>query len=230
MTRNGIATKVAATTAPEVWKGSVIPKVFSSQGPSSPRRPKPRSSATPPTVGGSTIGSRTRERTNALPGKSVRASSQASGTPSSRERPSAQKETSRESLSAWVTPGLVRWVPRSAQDVRARIPINGISRNATASSAGIARATGVRTPGTRLRRALIGGSRNRSVRAGSLTLPRSAGRPDCGRPDRTSRDRTPGTALRAAGSPPTAGSSAPEGCSAISRTPWRPRCSWTVAA
>ena len=35
MTRNGIATKVAATTAPEVWNGSMMPKVSSSQGPSS---------------------------------------------------------------------------------------------------------------------------------------------------------------------------------------------------
>ncbi|GAA2956230.1 hypothetical protein GCM10020227_24190 [Streptomyces flavovirens] len=70
MTRNGIATKVAARTAPEVWNGSVSPKVSSSHGPSSPRRPKARRRATPPTVGGSTIGRRTRERTKALPGKS----------------------------------------------------------------------------------------------------------------------------------------------------------------
>lgn len=106
--RNGMATKVAASTAPEVWNGRVIPKVSSSQGPSSPRRPKARRSATPPTVGGSTIGRSTRDRTNALPGKSTRASSQASGTPRTRERPRAQAETIRDSLSAWVVPGLVR--------------------------------------------------------------------------------------------------------------------------
>ena len=137
-----MATKVAATTAPEVWNGRVMPKVSSSQGPSSPRRPKPSSSATPPTVGGSTIGSSTSERTSALPGKWTRASSQASGTPRTRDSPSAQKETSSESRSASVTPGLVRWAPSSPHSVRARMPTSGSSRNAMASSAGTARASG----------------------------------------------------------------------------------------
>ncbi len=149
MTRNGIATKVAATTAPEVWNGSTMPKVFSSQPPSSPRRPKPRSSATPPTVGGSTIGSSTSERTSALPGKLTRASSQASGTPSSSDSPSAQNETTSDSRSASRTSGLVRWVPRSFQGVRARMPTSGISKNAMATSAGTASARGVRVPGAR---------------------------------------------------------------------------------
>ncbi len=108
ITRNGIATNVAASTAPEVWKGSVIPKVSSSHGPSNPRRPKASSRATPPTVGGSTMGSSTSERTNALPRKGTRASSHASGTPSSKDSPSAQKDTSNERRSACVVPGLVR--------------------------------------------------------------------------------------------------------------------------
>lgn len=108
MTRNGIATKVAARTAPEVWKGSVMPNVSSSHGPSRPRLPKASSRATPPTVGGSTIGRSTSERTKVLPGNSVRASSQASGTPSTSDSPSAQKETSSDSFSAWVVSGLVR--------------------------------------------------------------------------------------------------------------------------
>lgn len=215
MTRKGIATKVAATTAPEVWNGSVIPKVFSSQGPSSPRRPKPRRSATPPTVGGSTIGRRTSERTSALPGNSIRASSQARGTPSRSERPRAQNETSRDSLSACVTPGLVRWVPRSAQEVRARMPIRGISRNATASSAGSARTAGVRAPGVRLRRALIGGSRDRSVRR---YVRNWIGRTGAARgsPPAPAAPCAVRTACRltAAGSPRPAGSSAPRGCSA----------------
>lgn len=139
-----MATKVAATTAPEVWKGRVIPKESSSQGPSSPRRPKPRSRATPPTVGGSTMGSSTSERTRALPLNLTRASSQASGTPRTSERPSAHRDTRSESFRASTTPGLPRCSPRSPHGVRTRIPISGISRNATASSAGSARATGGR--------------------------------------------------------------------------------------
>ncbi len=148
MTRNGIETKVAATTAPAVWNGSCTPNQLSSHPPSRPRRPNPRSSATPPTVGGSTIGSSTRERTSALPGKSTRASSQASGTPSSRDRPSAQQETTSEIRRASTTPSEVRWVPSAPQEVRARMPAMGTSRKATARTAGTARASGTRRPGT----------------------------------------------------------------------------------
>ncbi len=151
ITRNGIATNVAATTAPEVWKGSVIPKVSSSHGPSSPRRPNASSSATPPTVGGSTMGSSTRERTNALPGNGTRASSQASGTPSSSESPSAHRETSSESRSASVVASAVRWSPSSPQEVRARMPTSGSIRNATASRAGTVSNRGARAPGVRRR-------------------------------------------------------------------------------
>ncbi len=149
MTRNGIATNVAASTAPEVWKGSVIPNVSSSHGPSRPRRPNASSSATPPTVGGSTIGSSTSERTNALPGNGTRASSHASGTPKSSERPSDQSETRRERRSAWVVGSAVRCAPRSPQEVRARMPTSGSIRNATASSAGTVSRSGARTPGVR---------------------------------------------------------------------------------
>ncbi len=51
--------------------------------PTRPRRPKTSSSATPPTTGGSTSGTVTSARTSRRPGNSTRASSQASGTPSS---------------------------------------------------------------------------------------------------------------------------------------------------
>lgn len=156
MTRNGIATNVAASTAPEVWKGNVTPKVSSSHGPSSPRRPNASRRATPPTVGGRTIGSSTSERTNALPGKGTRASSQASGTPSSRESPSAHRETSSESRSASVVASAVRWSPSSSQEVRTRMPTSGSIRNATASRAGTVSSRGARAPAVRRPGRLIG--------------------------------------------------------------------------
>ncbi|CAI4166363.1 hypothetical protein CCOS2040_14690 [Streptomyces albidoflavus] len=136
ITRNGIATKAAATTAPAVWNGRVSPKVDSSHGPSTPRRPKASSRATPPTVGGSTMGSSTSERTSALPGNGTRASSQASGTPISSESSSAQPETTSDSRSAWVTCGVVRWWSREGQSVLASTPTSGSSRKATPTSAG----------------------------------------------------------------------------------------------
>ncbi len=245
-----MATKVAATTAPEVWKGRVIPKESSSQGPSSPRRPKPRSRATPPTVGGSTMGSSTRERTRALPLNSTRASSQARGTPRTRERPSAHRDTRRESFRASTTPGLPRCSPRSPHGVRTRIPISGISRNATASSAGSARATGGRV---RVRSLLTGlpgwGRRGRTGRGGVGRSGRGArGKrmrgppPDAGArghaegavrppgPDSPLGHRGGAAPATAAGSPPPGGSSAPRGCSAMPRRRPRPRCSWTASA
>ena len=182
-----MATNVAATTAPEVWNGRTMPRSLSSQGPSRPRRPKPRSRATPPTVGGSTIGRRTSERTSALPGKWTRARSQASGTPRTRDSPSAQKDTRSDSRRASVTPGPVRWEPSSRHSVRARMPISGNSRNAIAIRAGTARAVGVRVPGAR--GLLIGGSRVRDRPAARL----GPGAVRCGSP------HGPGQVSRGAG-------------------------------
>src|SRR5690606_26377092 len=62
MTRNGIATNDWASTTAVVVNGTVIPNVLSSQPPTIPRRPSTSSSATPPTTGGSTIGTVTSAR------------------------------------------------------------------------------------------------------------------------------------------------------------------------
>ena len=64
-----MATKVSAITAPAVVNGSVMPNRRSSHWPTSPRRPKASSRATPPTTGGSTIGKVTSARTRLRPGK-----------------------------------------------------------------------------------------------------------------------------------------------------------------
>src|SRR6266545_7354716 len=90
ITRKGIATNVSATTTPAVVNGRLIPNVASSQPPSSPRRPKTSSRATPPTTGGNTSGTVTSARANLRPGKLVRARSHASGTPSRRLTPVAR--------------------------------------------------------------------------------------------------------------------------------------------
>lgn len=116
--------------------------------PAPPERQQQRDAAD---RGGSTIGSSTSERTNALPGNGTRASSQASGTPNSSESPSDQSETSSESRSASVVASAVRWSPSSPQEVRARIPMSGSIRKATASSAGTVSRSGARAPGVRRR-------------------------------------------------------------------------------
>ena len=59
MTKNGKATKAAATTAPAVVNGSDTPHHLSIHWPTSPLRPRANSRAAPPTTGGSTIGSST---------------------------------------------------------------------------------------------------------------------------------------------------------------------------
>ena len=60
-TRNGSATNVCAITTAMVEKAIWTPSA-SSDSPSSPRRPNVYSRASPPTTGGSTSGSRTRDR------------------------------------------------------------------------------------------------------------------------------------------------------------------------
>ena len=69
--------------------------------------PKTSSSATPPTTGGSTSGTVTRARTSRRPGNSTRASTQASGTPSSRHSAVARVAVCSDSRSAVSTPGSV---------------------------------------------------------------------------------------------------------------------------
>ena len=100
MTRNGIATNASATTTPGVVNGSVMPNQASRYWPTMPRRPNASSSAMPPTTGGSTSGTVTSARASRRPGNSARASSHASGTPTTNEIAVAAVAVTSESRSA----------------------------------------------------------------------------------------------------------------------------------
>ena len=65
-----------------------------------PLRPKASNSTNPPTTGGSTSGSVTSARTRPMPGSRTRASTQASGTPSSSDSTVAALAHSSDSRSA----------------------------------------------------------------------------------------------------------------------------------
>ena len=86
ITMKGSATNVCATTTAGVVNGRVMPNQASRYLPTTPLRPNASSSATPPTTGGSTSGSVTSARTRPRPRNVVRASTQASGTPSTRQQ------------------------------------------------------------------------------------------------------------------------------------------------
>ncbi len=72
-TKNGAATKVCASTTAAVVKGKVSPTA-SSAPPSTPRRPKAMSSASPATEGGSTTGRSTSSSSQCRPRTGQRAS------------------------------------------------------------------------------------------------------------------------------------------------------------
>lgn len=139
-----MATNVCASTTAVVLNGTVIPNVSSSQAPTSPRRPKTSSSATPPTTGGSTSGTVTRARTNRRPGNGTRASSQARGTPRTRQSRVARVAVCTDSRNAVSTPGSVSRCGRVAQGVRASNPTSGSRRNSRPIAAGSSSATGTR--------------------------------------------------------------------------------------
>ena len=131
-----MATNVSASTTPAVVNGSRTSNHWSSHWPARPRRPRASRSATPPTTGGSTMGSRTSARTTLRPGNSMRASSQASGTPSTIERPWPQSEHTSESRSASRTDGSPSTPGRSRHGARSNSPRVGRTKNvATASAA-----------------------------------------------------------------------------------------------
>ena len=76
-------------------KGNANPVASSSGSPSSPVRPNAVRRATPATTGGSTIGTVTSTRTSVRPRKSTRASSHATGSPSTRQTSIAAVEVDR---------------------------------------------------------------------------------------------------------------------------------------
>jgi len=85
MIKKGMATKVSAITTAIGVNGIVSPNQESRRRPTKPVRPNASSSATPPTTGGSTSGRVTRARSSRCPGNLLLASTQASGTPMTRE-------------------------------------------------------------------------------------------------------------------------------------------------
>jgi hypothetical protein len=151
-TRKGRATNVLAAMTPQMVKGSWKP-VWSNTGPPNrPRRPKANSSAAPPTTGGSTMGRITSARSSERPGNSVRASTQARGTPNSRDSPMALKALVRDRRSAWVTIGSRRRSDSDDHGTRWSRAMNGITRKATASAAKGRSPRGGRAPGRTLDR------------------------------------------------------------------------------
>ena len=96
---SGAATKVWARTTARMVNGMVMP-IASNGVPSTPRRPSTSSSASPATVGGSTMGRSTMASTRPLPRNSRRASSSASGVPKTTARTRLASVVTRLSTSA----------------------------------------------------------------------------------------------------------------------------------
>src|SRR3546814_10777900 len=108
------------------------------------------SSATPPTTGGSTIGSSTRPRSRLRAGTSVRARTHAKGVPKTTDRPAAAREHRMESRSALRACSDDRSDQIDDQSARCTMPTRGSAKNATAHAAATATSSGVRRR-TRLR-------------------------------------------------------------------------------
>ena len=108
-----------------------MPNHWSRYWPTNPLRPNASSSATPPTTGGSTSGRVTRARTSRSPGNSVRASTQASGTPTTQRdrRGDASTSTARAcSASPACEPcRIAQASPHGRADIS---PASGMTRNA----------------------------------------------------------------------------------------------------
>src|SRR5581483_6200274 len=163
-TKNGSATKASAIAAPALVNGSRTPKAESSHAPTRPRRPSAIRSATPPTTGGSTTGTRTMPRTSARPGKSTRACSHASGSPSAMQTAVAESEHTSESRRAASASPLASTEAASDQGARQRSAASGSARNPTASAPRTANARGglsPRRPRRALARVTAGASRAR---------------------------------------------------------------------
>ena len=130
ITRNGMATNTLAATTPQIENGSRNPVASSSGSPMRPRRPNAKSSAAPPTTGGNTIGSVTTARSTDRPGKSVRASSHASGTPSTTEMTAETDDVTSESSSASTTIGCDTSSVSRLHGVRLSSPTRGSTKTA----------------------------------------------------------------------------------------------------
>src|SRR6266516_1395904 len=107
-----------------------------------PVRPNASSSATPPTTGGSTSGRVTRARRSRCPGKLLRASTHASGTPMAREINVDVDAVHSERIRAWVASAPLRAAPIRPQGARISSPTRGSTRKPTAISAGASKGAG----------------------------------------------------------------------------------------
>ena len=137
-----------------------------------PVRPNASSSATPPTTGGSTSGRVTSARRSRCPGKLLRASTHASGTPMTSEIAVVAEAVHSERTSAWVASDPLRAAPRCRHGARISSPTRGSTRKPTAISAGTSKGAGTdRDAPPRAARL----ARSRAVRCdGALTGPMAA--------------------------------------------------------
>src|SRR4029077_4895512 len=110
--------------------------------PTNPVRPNASSSATPPTTGGSTSGRATRALSMRCPGKLVRASTHASGTPMTTEIAVLTVAVHSERVSAWVASDPLRAAPSLPHGARISNPASGRTRNRIAISAGASKGAG----------------------------------------------------------------------------------------
>src|SRR5919201_2798725 len=107
-----------------------------------PLRPKAVSRATPPTTGGSTIGSTVNARSTARPGKATRARIQASGTPNAIAMAVADSEASSDRRRAVSDSVEVSRAAASVQGARSSRPSSGSRKKATPSPASTVKAGG----------------------------------------------------------------------------------------
>src|ERR1700730_6124580 len=142
ISRKGRATKVSAITTATGVNGIVSPNQESRYLPTNPVRPKASSNAIPPTTGGITSGRVPSARTSRCPGKLLRASNHASGTPITREIAVAAVAVHSDSWRAWVASDPLRADPSLRHGARITSPARGSSRKATATSAGASNGAG----------------------------------------------------------------------------------------
>ncbi len=178
-----MATKICAITTPTLVNGMVMPNQPSRYWPTTPRRPSTRSRATPPTTGGSTSGRVTRARNRDRPGKRVRASSQARGTPNSSDSAVVAVAVSTDRRRACRTAVSVSRSGRADQGARTSRPTSGRSRNRPAIPAGTSSAQDIRRRVSRRTarrgRPPVRGSPGRGARSRRLNRPCELNRP-CG--------------------------------------------------
>ena len=155
-TRKGMETNTWAITTAVVEKAMGIPHSFRC-APSRPRLPKVDSSAIPATTGGIVIGSTARIRAILTPGQ-LRASSSASGTPSTTQTTVELKQVRIDSHRAACADGVASSWGSCPQDTRVPIPTRGrtIAQPPKTASAVTRTGRGERAARPRPRRARTG--------------------------------------------------------------------------